>query len=117
MSVRQRMLSVLRRFGCALNRVDAEAEKLVAEEFTGWAVVEVCGYKVVSGFCDHVRVAGTEMLRVTPPVATQARQEILAARAIFRVTPTTEDEVLRTARRQDNDLGSPGYDNASDILW
>jgi hypothetical protein len=73
----------------------------MSDEFSGWAIVEVMGHQVVAGYCDHIRVAGTEMLRVTPPdepPAPTARPEILAAAAIFRITPCTEERIRETIR-------------------
>lgn len=69
--------------------------------FSGWAVVEVMGHRVVAGFCDHVRVAGVEMLRVTPPPGRNVGDppgdpQILSAGAIFSLRQCDEE----MARRQ-----------------
>jgi hypothetical protein len=66
------------------------------QAFEGWAVVEVMGHRVLAGYCDHVRVAGTEMLRVmihgkTP--GDPSEPHIMAAGSIFAVHPCSEEEV------------------------
>lgn len=69
--------------------------------FEGWAVVEVMGHRKVAGFCDTVRVAGVEMLRVSPPGATEAdpdgEPDILSAAAIFALHPCDEETARRIA--------------------
>ena len=66
------------------------------QAFEGWAVVEVMGHRVLAGYCDHVRVAGTEMLRVVPPGPNPGdptgSPDILSAGAVFAVHPCSEEE-------------------------
>lgn len=73
----------------------------MSEEFTGWATVEIMGHRVVAGFCDHVRVAGVDMLRVTPPSNEKemlGEVHVLSGASIFAVHPCTEERAREVAR-------------------
>ena len=73
------------------------------QAFEGWAVVEVMGHRVLAGYCDHVRVAGTEMLRVVPPGKNAGDPpgdpHIMAAGSIFAVHPCSEVAARVAAHR------------------
>lgn len=73
----------------------------MAEQFSGWALVEQMGHKSIAGFVREELLAGVPLLRIDvpgqsdEPIATQ----YIHASTIYALTPMAEDLVRKVAAR------------------
>lgn len=69
--------------------------------FEGWAIVELFGHQIIAGQVSEVSVGGNSFIRVdVPPTDEQdAFTKIYGAKAIYAITPTTEEVVYEALKR------------------
>jgi hypothetical protein len=97
-----------------------------SEGFTGWAVLELFGHRVLGGFVRPHRIAGTEMLRIEVPWSDPAKgtraTQFYSGSAVFSLTPTDEANARIVAGRTEpyeytpaaRQLEEPGEDDDDD---
>lgn len=71
------------------------------ETFEGFAIVELMGHNVISGYCSEQVIGGAAMLRVDVPAVDEepAYTKFFAPSAIYAITPTDEATALVAATR------------------
>ncbi|MCQ0986431.1 hypothetical protein [Jiella marina] len=79
-----------------------------APAFEGWAILELMGHRVRSGYVKEVEIAASKMLRIDIPVGAEGPNgepsqdyvtEYYGGGAVYSLRPTTE-EIARTSARE-----------------
>ena len=71
------------------------------ESFTGWAIVELFGHNAIAGLVSEQVVGGSPFVRVDVPETNGAPPftKLYGAKAIYAITPTTEDIATQAAAK------------------
>lgn len=66
-------------------------------KFEHWAIVEIMGHQTYAGFLSEITIAGTVMLQINIPESggNPSHTKIFGGGAIYGITPTTEEVVVR----------------------
>lgn len=62
--------------------------------FTGWAVLEIMGHKVVAGYVEETTLAGAPMLKITIPPKAEGddpKTQYYGGSSIYCMTPCSEE--------------------------
>lgn len=70
-----------------------------SQGFKSWAIVELMGHRVRTGFAQEVEIAGGKMLRVDIPAEAGDITEYYGASSIYALRPCSEEMARAEAHR------------------
>lgn len=69
----------------------------MAEEFKGWAIIELMGHRRLAGHVQEATIAGASFLRLDVPSDPPATQ-FYSPGSVYCITPTTEETARAVAK-------------------